>query len=745
VVSWGKSDDVPAVWQKGDVIAGLYEVRGLLGQGGMGVVYKVHHRGWDLDIAVKSPKANVFAHAKGAEFFEHECEMWVNLGLHPNIVSCYYVRRLGGLPRVFAEYVAGGTLSQWIRRGLLYRGEDGEVLTRILDIARQMAWGLHYAHQQGLVNQDVKPMNVLLTEDGVAKVTDFGLAKAMALASADEAAQRSAPTGSWGTLLYSSPEQSRREELSCHTDIWSWAVSVLEMFVGEVTWMAGATADRALEGYLELGPEETRIPAMPEPLVGLLRDCLSQDVGKRPGDMGEVAARLQDAYRETTGQPYPREAPEAEASSTAHMNNRAVSLVDLGKIGEAEKLWSQALQDDPRHLQSTYNRALNQWRQGRIIDVTMIQTVRELCAATPQSWLPLYMLAKVHLERGDSAKAAEILKRLKSTDVGGHEVNHWLATATHLLPQTRDIVATFGPYPDGVTAVALSWDGCLGLAGGGGTTAPAQLMLWNVLTGECRQRFLGHGGQVTVVGFSADGLSVLSGHSDGTLRLWEVGTAVCQRAVGGHKGPVRAASLTGSGRCIVSAGGDGLLRAWDVMTGKCVQTISAHDGPVNAAQLCSFEKRVLTAGQDGLLRLWELESGRRIKEFEGPKSPLTAMCLSSDQRYAVTGSADGHMRLWDVAKGECRREFRCHNAPVAAVSVSKDMRHALTAGEGTLRLWDVRVPRCIHTFKGQPPISLSADGEHAISGSEDGALCLWAARCNIASPRAPMLLCHAGQ
>jgi len=102
------------------------------------------------------------------------------------------------------------------------------------------------------------------------------------------------------------------------------------------------------------------------------------------------------------------------------------------------------------------------------------------------------------------------------------------------------------------------------------------------------------------------------------------------------------------------------------------------------------------------------------------------------------------MRLWDVGKGQCRREFRCHNAPIASVSPSKDMRHALTAGEDTLRLWDVRVPRCIHSFKGSPPVSLSGDGEYALSGSEDGPLFLWAVRCNVASPKAPMLLCHAG-
>src|SRR5205085_1333981 len=108
--------------------------------------------------------------------FEREAETWVNLGLHPHVVSCFYVRRLGGIPRVFAEYVAGGSLLDWVRQGKLYEGGPGRALARALDVVAQVARGLDFAHRRGLVHQDVKPANVMLTADGTAKVTDFGLA-----------------------------------------------------------------------------------------------------------------------------------------------------------------------------------------------------------------------------------------------------------------------------------------------------------------------------------------------------------------------------------------------------------------------------------------------------------------------------------------------------------------------------------------------------------------------------------------
>ena len=86
--------DGPAKWRIGDVILDLYEVTALLGEGGMGQVHRVRHRGWNVDLAVKSPKPEIFARPDGQDGFVREAETWVELGLHPHVVSCHYVRRL---------------------------------------------------------------------------------------------------------------------------------------------------------------------------------------------------------------------------------------------------------------------------------------------------------------------------------------------------------------------------------------------------------------------------------------------------------------------------------------------------------------------------------------------------------------------------------------------------------------------------------------------------------------------------
>src|ERR1039457_3016135 len=91
---------VPAEWNVGDVILDLYEVKQIHEGGGMGLVYRVYHRGWNTDLAVKSPRSQYFQTAEQKANFSRECETWIKLGLHPYMVSCYYVRKLGRIPRV---------------------------------------------------------------------------------------------------------------------------------------------------------------------------------------------------------------------------------------------------------------------------------------------------------------------------------------------------------------------------------------------------------------------------------------------------------------------------------------------------------------------------------------------------------------------------------------------------------------------------------------------------------------------
>jgi serine/threonine protein kinase len=409
---------MPTAWNIGETILDLYRVSDRLGEGGFGQVYKVRHTGWNIDLAAKIPKPEIIAAAGGVEEFEREAETWVNLGLHPHTVSCYYVRRIDRSPVVFAEYVAGGSLHDWIANRQLYAGGQIAALQRIIDLAIQFAWGLDYAHQQGLIHQDVKPANVMMTPDGAVKVTDFGLANPRTMAtvlapggesSGENYTMRVSGSGAM-TPAYCSPEQANRDILTRRTDLWSWGLSVLEMFQGERTWGHGTFAAQALENYLEEGSADPQLPRMPMSVAELLQRCFQYEPAERPHDLLVVGRELQEIYQQETGEIYPRQEPQAAQDAADSLNNRAVSLFDLGKQEEALQVWEQALQVQPHHLEATYNRGLILWRSAKIDDSALLRSLEEARNSHPGNWHVNYLFALVYLEQDNCKRAAKIIE-----------------------------------------------------------------------------------------------------------------------------------------------------------------------------------------------------------------------------------------------------------------------------------------------------------------------------------------------
>lgn len=371
-MNYSDQEQVPSIWQIGDVILDKYAVRAIFTSGGMGLVYRAYHKEWDMDMAVKSPRPEFIQTEEQASHFEREAETWVNLGLHPHVVSCFYIRRLGGIPRIFAEFVEGGTLSEWIRSGRLYQGGAEAGMERILDIAIQVAWGLYFSHQKGLVHQDVKPGNVLMTPDGTAKVSDFGLASARL--AAHEGAGTTRKVGQsilvegagFLTPEYASPEQFAGQPLSTASDAWSWAALVLEMLKGECDWADGRAAPFVLQEFYQ---EQVRT----DPLAQLLQECLVVPVKQRSSCLLAQAEALIRIHENLTGKTYPRSySGESQASSDA-MNNKGASLLDLGKTERGIECLEQAMNLNPRNLNAKFNLLVTAWRLAKATEDDIIE------------------------------------------------------------------------------------------------------------------------------------------------------------------------------------------------------------------------------------------------------------------------------------------------------------------------------------------------------------------------------------
>lgn len=351
-------------------------------KGGMGRVWQVRHTGWDVDLAMKQPMPEFFRTDQDKLIFIEECRNWIKLGLHPNIVSCYYVREIDGVPTIFSEWMDGGSAEKGIRDGTLYRGAEKEVRLRLLDLSIQFARGLGYAHKNGLIHQDVKPDNLLLTGEWEARVSDFGLARAStrfwiqperggaaAEYALDADSTQIVPTGG-RTPAYCSPEQAAGMTLTRRTDIYSWAVSVMELYLGLKPWangreLTGPVAGAACRDYFDMCPDDRRIP---ERMQELLAQCMAADPGLRPHDFDEVEKELLEIYEAEAGREYPRPEPRAAGDTADSLNNRALSMLDMGEPYEALDLWKEALRKDPRHVDSRFNMELYRLRSGLYYD-----------------------------------------------------------------------------------------------------------------------------------------------------------------------------------------------------------------------------------------------------------------------------------------------------------------------------------------------------------------------------------------
>jgi predicted Zn finger-like uncharacterized protein len=656
-----QEQEVSVEWKEGQTILDLYEVKKVHTGGGMGLVYRVHHKNWNMDLAVKSPRADYFKTEEQKQNFIKECETWINLGLHPNIVSCYYVRTLGGIPRVFAEYIEGGSLKDWIESKKLYEGGKEKALERILDIAIQFAWGLHYAHEheEKIVHQDIKPANVMMTEDGEAKVTDFGLAKARAVSEklASDSHKSILVSSGGMTPAYCSPEQANKQALSRKTDIWSWGLSVLEMFAREVFWKAGQVAPEALEGYLEMGTANESIPKMPDGLVELLRSCFQRNPDDRPKDMQEIAVKLIDIYKETVGREHSRPEPKAAVLLADGLNNKAVSMLDLGRKEEAEKLYNEALEIDPHHTEATYNRGLLLWRSGRMADDELVRQLEEVRTTHQDDWRDEYLLGLVHLERGDAESATQVLEEAIRQAKDNQQVISAIQTAHAACGERRDCVLE---TENEVASVSVSANGRLALSSevlrG---TKRTQVRLWNLSSDSIfeKERLVKDWVATKDVLF--------------LVERTEREKERCERIFDGCSGPVCISADGKIGLCVSSD--ESVLQLLELFSGECLRTVTRHP---SSSSSCEFEKHMENSAAN---------DGARREEIY-----FSLVCMSANGRLGLSVSSrevflyktsfrkENWFCLWDLITGECLRALEVPKHSIGSVSMSADGRWAFS-------------------------------------------------------------------
>jgi eukaryotic-like serine/threonine-protein kinase len=272
----------------GELIAGRYELEKLVGSGGMSNVFRAHDRLLERNVALKILHEQYTRDDDYVERFRREARAVARLA-HPNIVTVIDRGEQDGRQFIVFEYIDGQNLKELTRHGPL---EVHEAIGLTLQVAR----ALSFAHNRGLVHRDVKPQNVLLNEDGQAKVTDFGIARSLDV-------QGVTQTGTvLGTSDYIAPEQARGQKVDPKTDIYSLGAVLYELLVGEVPFSGDNFVAVAMRHVNEPVPSvlEHR-PDCPARLDLVIQRAMAKDPDDRFGSMDDLVAELEACMAELDG------------------------------------------------------------------------------------------------------------------------------------------------------------------------------------------------------------------------------------------------------------------------------------------------------------------------------------------------------------------------------------------------------------------------------------------------------------
>jgi serine/threonine-protein kinase len=271
------------------VLGNRYHLLEPAGEGGMAIVYKAEDTVLGRPVAVKVLRQQFAADPEFLARFRQEAHAAAAL-THPNIVHVYDVGETGGQQYIVMEYVAGPTLKQIIQqRGAL-------PLAEVLDLGSQVCAAAEAAHRRGMVHRDLKPQNVLVNADGLAKVADFGLAQPAAQLAA--ASTGSAPATVLGTAHYLSPEQAQGLPATPASDIYAIGVLLYEMATGRLPFDGGSSEEVARK-QIQQAPAPPRLlnDALPAAVEGIILKAIAKDPAARYATARELGSALL-AYRQ---------------------------------------------------------------------------------------------------------------------------------------------------------------------------------------------------------------------------------------------------------------------------------------------------------------------------------------------------------------------------------------------------------------------------------------------------------------
>lgn len=694
---------------------------GVAGSGAAGEVYKVEHTITRRVEAMKVLLRERAGDPSHAARFLREIQLQASL-VHPNIATVLNASRARGHLVMVMELVEGTTLEQELARGRPpLRTGAGYIL--------QALAALEYAHERGVTHRDLKPSNMLLTPEGVLKLTDFGLARTL-----DD--PRLTQTGAVvGSLHYISPEQVRSDpDVDLRTDIYSLGAVLYEVVTGGKPFPLD-NSFALMRAHLETDPEppHVRTPGVPAEISQVVLRAMA----KRREDRYASAREFRQALIRALETRVPASAPAAARRRSASLGwlAAAAALAGFGGVVGARAVWNTihqpvatlalsfpappgvpptAEQDGPpREVTSV------------VVSATAPQRTRpSQPPSVPEPSVPLPVPASVPRHAiTETPPSSEPLPLQPPVQAEPFPPGH---PAGRLLP--------IGILPPGSqpSVVALSPDGrWLAVGGGQGV-----IELWQVRPPRRVRPLVAHASAVTSLAFGADSSSLISGGADGAVKVWNLKEGIETKTFG-HPAPVRAVAISPDAGWVAFGTSDRRVRLWSLREKGVVTDLRDVRREPLALAFHPGGGWLAMAAADKTTRIWRLAPDPAQIRGPGLNRGARNVIFSPDGQYLAV-SGDDQIRILDARNGG---PLHLSNPPprVVAVSFVEDGRCValLQTPEGA-RIWDVWRGEMLVSAVRQRAVAAAAfrpDGREVALIGEGAGIALWSGFPSPAAPR----------
>lgn len=733
VLSQSLGEDGPS-FESGRIIDDFRLIREL-GRGGMGTVWEAEQLSLKSRVALKLLKPQFSFSPSSLARFQREAEAGGRLQ-HSGIVKTFGVGEAEGVHWIAQELVSGGfTLADALseQRDQVELPQDW--YRKTAERFTQLADALESAHKAGVIHRDIKPGNILITEDGATKIADFGLAQIQD----DFALSR---TGEFlGTPFYMSPEQamSKRIDLDHRTDIFSLGATLYETLT-LVRAFDGDTSQQVFHKILLEEPQDPRQirSRVPRDLAVICGKCLEKNAANRYASMAELAEDLQCYLNH---EPILAQPPSAifRAAKWCHRHRviavsglvAAVALVAISAL--ALKIFQEkerttialaraqtaevnakfetrakeaALQEEIRERRraelESYRANINAASSATALGQTGIaRQALELCSPEFRGWewdyLSLAMDQSLRTIHTPNAYVVDVCwspdsRRFASCGDGDGTISIWNAVSGELESRLTGGKGYEGGLcwsPDGLRLATWRMDGFV--------------QIWDVKGGALQHDFSAHEVGSLTVCWSPDGQQLAScSNMDESVRVWDSGSGLLRFAIPGLQAAGASIGWSSDGRRLAISCSDGVIRILEAGSGLLERALSGHIEHSTAVSFCPDGSKLASGGFDNLIRIWDVETGNVLATLEGHGDAVGSVCWSPDGLRIASGSYDESIRIWDVSTGEIDATLAAHTAAVNSVAWSADGVFLVSASvDRTIRIWDANTQA--------PSIEVSSD------------------------------------